>query len=152
MIVTEIFYGVKCDRCGEMNDNGEYAFWNDESGAIENAYDSDWREIKGKHYCENCHEVNEETDEIIVYQDYSDQLKSLIKFIDSVAKGTNRKVHEYNAEFVVKCSFYKKSKMEIFEENFIQNLLGKLFISLEYEQDKYNSTTCIIKLKHWLTI
>ncbi len=35
MIVSEIFYGVKCNRCGEQYEDGEHSFWSDEDNAIE---------------------------------------------------------------------------------------------------------------------
>ena len=147
MIVSEIFYGVKCNRCGEHFEDGEHSFWSDEDNAIENAMDSEWIEIKGKHYCTNCHELDEKTDEVKVFEDYPQHLKTLNKFIDRVTIGTQRNVFETTTEFTVKCSFYKKPKLEKFEENYIKDLLGEKFISLDYEAGKYNSFTCIIKLK-----
>ena len=53
MIVSEIFYGVKCNRCGEQYEDGEHHFWSDESGAIENAMESEWIEEKGLERIEN---------------------------------------------------------------------------------------------------
>lgn len=147
MIVTEIFYGVKCDRCGELYEDGEHSFWNDESSVIENAYESDWRELKGKHYCEVCHEVNEETDEISVFPEYPQHLKTLNSFIDRIVKGLARKVSENESEFQVKFKLYKYSTLEKAEENYIKSLLGDNFISLDYAHGKYNSLSCIIKIK-----
>lgn len=76
MIITEIFYGLKCDRCGELYTDGEYSFWNDESNVIENAYESDWNELKGRYYCPDCHEVDDETDEVKVYEEYPEHLNT----------------------------------------------------------------------------
>lgn len=144
MIVSEIFYGVKCNRCGDQYEDGEHSFWSDESSAIENAMESEWIEQKNKHYCNNCHGVNGETDEIIVFEDFPEHLKTLNKFIDRVNFGTARNVFETNSEFTVKCRFYKQPKFKDFEEYFIKQLLGEKFVSLEYEEGKYNSFTCII--------
>ena len=65
MIVSEIFYGVKCNRCGEQYEDGEHSFWSDEDNAIENAMESEWIEEKGKHYCDKCFHYNDE-DELII--------------------------------------------------------------------------------------
>jgi len=147
MILNEIFYAVKCDRCGDICNDGEHSFWNDESGAIETAYESGWTELKGNHYCHNCYEVNEETDEIKIYEDYPEYLKILIDFIDKVAKGINRNVLEYEGSFLIKTRFYKKAKLSDFEEEYIKKLIGSNFISLEYETDKYYAYTCLINIK-----
>lgn len=42
MIVSETFYGVKCDRCKEMYDDGEHSFWSNEGYAVKNATESKW--------------------------------------------------------------------------------------------------------------
>lgn len=147
MIVSEIFYGLKCNRCGEVYEDGEHSFWSDESSAIENAIESEWHEEKGKHYCTNCHSKSEENDDVVVFGEFPQILKTLNKFIDSVAFGTARYVSENETEFTVKCRFYKNQKLKEFEELFIKQLLGEKFISLEYEEGKYNSWTCFIKLK-----
>lgn len=146
MIVSEIFYGLKCNRCGEQYDDGEHSFWNDESSAFENASESGWIEIKGKHYCNNCFEHND-NDEVIVFEEYPQHLKTLNKFIDRVTIGTQRNVFEKANEFMVKCQFYKRPKLELFEEIYIKDLLGDKFVSLSYEQGKYNSYTCFITFK-----
>ncbi len=52
-----------CDRCGERfhDENGfigyiDYDIW-------DSAESSEWVEIDGKHYCPDCYELDEETDE-----------------------------------------------------------------------------------------
>ncbi len=148
MIITEVFYGLKCNRCGELFEDGEHSFWNDESSAIENAYESDWAELKGKHYCPNCHEIDEETDEVKVYEEYPQHLKTLNGFIDRILHGTSRNVIEKDNDFfLIKCQFYQKPKLDLFEVEYIKSLLGDKFISLDYEEGKYNSFTCCIKFK-----
>lgn len=147
MIISEIFYGLKCNRCGETYEDGEHSFWSDESSAIENAMESEWHEEKGKHYCTNCHDKKDDTDEITVFEEFPEHLKTLNKFIDRISSGTARNVLENNTEFTVKCRFYKSPKLKDFEESYIKQLLGEKFISLEYEEGKYNSWTCFIKFK-----
>jgi len=147
MIITEVFYGIKCDRCGKLFEDGEHSFWCDESSAIENSSDSDWSEKNGKHYCPNCHEVNEETDEVKVFEEYPQQLKTLNGFIDKILKGISRDVLEYEDSFLIKCRFYYKPKLDLFEVDYIKSLLGEKFISLDYEQGIYNRSICQIKIK-----
>lgn len=147
MIITETFFGLKCDRCGELFEGGEHSFWHDESSAIENATDSDWQEVKGKHYCTGCSEVDEETDEVIVYPEYPKHLKILNAFLDKITSATSRTVIE-SAEsyFIVKCRFYNKQKLEPFEAEYIKSLLGEFFVSIDYIDEKYNSLSCLIKI------
>jgi hypothetical protein len=147
MIITEVFYGIKCDRCGEIFEDGEHSFWSDESSAIENATDSEWGEKNSKHYCSNCHEKDEETDEIKVFEEYPQQLKTLNGFIDKILKGISRNVLEYEDSFLIKCYFYYKPKLDSFEIDYIKSLLGEKFISLDYEVEKYNRFICQIKMK-----
>jgi len=146
MIVAEVFYGVKCNRCGELYEDGDHSFWSDQNTCIENAYESGWIELKNNHYCNDCHEVNEETDEVKVFEDYPPYIKTLNKFIDKILFGTRREFFEYEHEFLIKCSFYKKPKLDLFEVDYVKNLLGDKFISLDYEVGKYNSFTCRIKI------
>jgi phage FluMu protein Com len=147
MIITEIFYGIRCNRCGELLEDGECSFWSDEGSAIENATESSWVEIKGKHYCPDCHIMNEETDEIIVFEEYPQPLKKLNRFIDKILTGVRRSIFENTDIFLIKCTFYSKPRLEIYEVDYIKSLMGEKFISLEYEDGKYGSTTCNIKIK-----
>ena len=56
MITEEIFYGVKCDRCGEVYEmNGEYTCYSDKNEILDAALDDDWKEIHGRHYCPCCY-------------------------------------------------------------------------------------------------
>lgn len=147
MIITKVFYGIKCDRCGELFEDGEHSFWSDESSAIENSTDSDWAEVNNKHYCSNCHEVNDETDEIKVFEEYPQQLKTLNDFIDKILKGVSRNVLEYDDNFLIKCNFYYKPKLDLFVVDYIKSLLGEKFISLDCEVERYNKFTCSIKMR-----
>lgn len=60
MIITDVFFAVKCDRCGKVNNETDTAFWNEESIADEMAKESDWLcNIPGKHYFPECYTVND---------------------------------------------------------------------------------------------
>lgn len=148
MIIAETFYGIKCNRCGELYEDGEHSFWSDENSAIENAFESDWQEVAGKHYCSGCSEVNEETDEVIIYPEYPTHLKTLNSFLDKITKAIGRDVIESEKGFfIVKCRFYNRHKLEEYESNYIKSLLGDVFVSIDYVDEKHNSKSCLIKFK-----
>lgn len=66
MSVQEVpMFTVFCDGCGSNADEGsDYAGWSDKETAVEIAKDgAEYREIEGKHFCPECVEVDEETDE-----------------------------------------------------------------------------------------
>ncbi len=147
MIVSEIFYGVKCDRCGEMHDDGEHTFWNDEGSSIENAMESEWITEKHKHYCPNCYEFNEDKDDNVPKPDFPLHLKHLLKFINKATTHISE-VDEQDDLFQVSAHSYKKDKLETFEENYIKQLLGDNLISFEYKKhERYTRIDCIIQLK-----
>lgn len=55
---------VQCDRCGCCcDDSMGIIAWSDKEGAEQVALDSDWREIDGKHYCPDCYDVDDCTDD-----------------------------------------------------------------------------------------
>ncbi len=69
MIKEITMYTVICDRCGkDAFAEDEYSGWNEIYYALECAENADYREIDGKHYCENCYELDEETDEYKVVE------------------------------------------------------------------------------------
>jgi hypothetical protein len=149
MILKEIFYAVKCDRCGEIHNDGEHSFWNSDGDAFEQAFESDWIEQKGKHYCPDCYEKTDVDDEYKVSEPFPEHLKTLNKFIDRVTKAWDRKVGENENEFIVKNKFMYSANQRFteFEEHFIKELIGPRFISLEYETLKHEKTICCIKFK-----
>lgn len=52
MKVSEIFYNVKCDCCGELLDPD---MWYDETSPIGSIYDECcWKHLGGKDYCIDC--------------------------------------------------------------------------------------------------
>lgn len=146
MIVEEIFYGIKCNRCLELHEDGEHSFWNDHGNAIESAMESDWINEKGKDYCPNCHEINDETDELIIFEDFPKHIVVLNKFIDKIVIGFDRRNSETNSLFVVNFSLYNKENLEDAEENFIKILLGDNLNRIEYYSEKHNRNKCFIKI------
>lgn len=59
MITEQLFYGVRCDRCGDdYESSGDYSYMTTKGDILDCAIDDDWEEIDGKHYCPCCYEKN----------------------------------------------------------------------------------------------
>ena len=58
-------YDIVCDRCGEALSDVSADCHTDTDSAEMAALQSGWKEIDGKHYCPDCYEVDEETDEYL---------------------------------------------------------------------------------------
>lgn len=148
MIITEIFYGVKCDRCGEICESGDFQYWIDETQALENATDSEWIELKGKHYCPDCYEQDEETDEYNIYPPYPDVVKKVCDFTSYVLKA-RPEVHEKTEEFLVVFNEYSykqafRSKLDEAAVNWIKAIVPDVVFEKEVISDR--------QTKHFLTI
>lgn len=67
MIKEKIYYDIICDCCGKSLTDESGDCYPDINSAEMVASQSDWLrlEINGKHYCPDCYEVNEETDEYV---------------------------------------------------------------------------------------
>lgn len=62
-VVKEYFYNVQCDRCGKLA-NEEY--WrSDADFAKEEAQESSFVEVSGKHYCPECYTIDDD-DNIVI--------------------------------------------------------------------------------------
>ncbi len=152
MIVREIFYGVRCNRCKEQFDDGEHSFWSDEDGAVENAMESEWIEKKGKHYCPNCYDYDEEKDEQKVKADFPEYVMKLKSFIDKILKSYPATVYEKEDYFQISTGIYSGTSFEKFEENYIKELLGEKLISLEYQKhERYTRYDCVILVKRYVS-
>lgn len=55
---------LECDNCGDHYEDGHgFAIFVDE-GSV-NPEDDDWHEIDGKHYCPDCHTIDDDDNLII---------------------------------------------------------------------------------------
>lgn len=143
MIVKKIFYGIQCDRCGEMYNDGDHEFWFDEDSAIEYAIESEWIEKDGKHYCYDCYEVDDK-DNILVYDDYPEYLKSIINFIQGTLK---KRVYiiDRGDQFVIKSTSWH----EFFKErdiDYIKSVLHDKYYEFTFDKGMRNETI-FIKIK-----
>lgn len=67
MVKEKTFYGIKCDGCGRMLP-GEWdadAYYETKDFIEEVAIDSDWKKLRGKHYCPDCYQYGD-NDELIL--------------------------------------------------------------------------------------
>ena len=65
MIEEVTYYDIICDRCGKSLINESETCYPDTGSAEMTAQDSEWLAIGSKHYCPDCYELDEETDEYV---------------------------------------------------------------------------------------
>ena len=65
MIKEVTYYDIICDRCGKSLAEESEMCYPDTNSALMVAEQSGWQEIGDKHYCPDCYELDEETDEYI---------------------------------------------------------------------------------------
>ncbi len=71
MIYEEIMYGIRCDRCREIYENGnDYTVSSDKEEMVQDAIDDDWHTEGKRHYCPNCYtrhpQEDSDDDKIVV--------------------------------------------------------------------------------------
>ena len=65
MIEEVIYYDIICDRCGKsLTEESETCYPDTESAEMV-AKNSEWMMIGDKHYCADCYELDEKTDEYV---------------------------------------------------------------------------------------
>ncbi len=136
MIVTEIFFGVKCNRCGTICSDGEFTLWSDKDSAIENVAESGWLFVGEKHYCTNCYDDEKNTP----FAYFPEPLKLVQKYVEKILKGYDFTV----SDTATTTKFIKliPSKLRESEKLWIKEAAGGLFLNIE-ETDSYKklSTT-----------
>lgn len=65
MIKEVIYYDIICDRCGKSFTDESEMCYPDKDSALMVAGQSEWLTIGGKHYCPDCYELDEVTDEYV---------------------------------------------------------------------------------------
>ena len=65
MIKEVTYYDIICDRCGKSLINESETCYPDTGSAEMTAKDSEWLAICSKHYCPDCYELDEATDEYV---------------------------------------------------------------------------------------
>lgn len=142
MIVSETFFGVKCNRCKAQYDDGDHSFWGDEQNAIENATESGWHEDKNKHYCDNCHSINEETNEITIFEEFPKEIKKVVEFCGVL--GYSVEITDTETSYIIYFRLSYREELEKFEIDFIENQVKDRFVEVNYKPKQYNSQTVVI--------
>ena len=65
MIKEVTYYDIICDRCGKSFSEESEMCYTDKESALMVAEQSEWIDINGKHYCPDCYELDEVTDEYV---------------------------------------------------------------------------------------
>ena len=148
MIVSEIFYGVKCNRCGEQFEDGEHSFWSDENGAVENAMESEWIEEKGKHYCTNCYDYNDEFETQSIRPDFPEHVRKIKKFLEKIIVGHSIFVREHSDNFIISKILYNQTGLNSYDTNYITDFLGNKLESIDVKKhERYSSYQVLVVVK-----
>ena len=65
MIKEVTYYDIICDRFGKSLTKESEMSYPDTGIAEMVAIDTEWKKIRGKHYCAECYELDEKTDEYV---------------------------------------------------------------------------------------
>lgn len=65
MIEEVTYYDIICDRCGKSFSEESEMCYPDKNSALMVAEQSEWLAIGSKHYCPDCYELDEKTDEYV---------------------------------------------------------------------------------------
>jgi len=75
-------------------------------------------------------------------------IKKTKMFIDKILKSYSASIYEKEEYFQIITGLYSGTKLELFEENYIKDLLGEKLISLEYQKhERYTRYDCVINIK-----
>ena len=130
MIVEDVFYGVKCDRCGDMHEEFEYTFFSDNDSAWESASENDWIEDFGKHYCPDCYIMDEDSGDCKPKPEYSNHIKEFKKVFGALISSSVTLI-EHEDYFEMKGTSYKGFGID--KEDCVKALLGKKLIEFKRE-------------------
>ena len=72
MIKEVTCYDIICDRCGKSLTKESEMCYPDTESAEMVAMDTEWKKICGKHYCSDCYELDEKTDEYVTKKNMSE--------------------------------------------------------------------------------
>lgn len=84
MYISQAFYGIKCDRCGDIHEDiDDIGYFSDPEGAWDSASDDGWIFKDGRHFCPACYTEDEEGN-ITIKNKFPDYLGKLRQFISCI--------------------------------------------------------------------
>jgi|ERR1035437_1146929 hypothetical protein len=148
MIITEVFYGVKCNRCGKIHDDSEHAFYSDEDNAVESAIDDEWGGLYGKHYCPDCHSRNEDEDDITPFPPFPNHVKLIRKLFSSMIRSTREIIIENEKGVItLQYSLINSEHLIPCDEAYIKDMLKADLIEMTQLCEKNHQTVISISIK-----
>lgn len=124
MVVSEIFYGIECNRCRRMYEGSEdHEYFSDEFQAEESAEENDWKTIGHRHYCPNCY--TEDKDGNVVVKEGIPKAVFRIRGILNASKGM--KVYDFGeteSEYLI-CHRFCYEKLSSTMEALIMDMTGQ---------------------------
>jgi hypothetical protein len=127
MIVSENFYGVKCDRCGTLHTNYDYHSFFMDAGTAENeATDAGWWFEDGKCYCTNCYEQLD-NDDIIIKDNLPLWFHQVKNYIINIMIGHDNVEWQENDDYIMFGGTWKYNQkvLEDCHTKILQNYAGK---------------------------
>jgi len=149
MITTSIFYGLKCDRCGDRYEDSEgHTHCPDEDSVIDFSQDDEWIEKDGKDYCPGCYTIDEETDEVKLLPPIPDYVKLIRAFIQKII-GCGHFMNETPESFILSFWVPSSHSLNACDENYIRSYLADRLIGITYPANTQPSTNskCLIEIK-----
>jgi rubredoxin len=129
MLVTDVFYGVKCDRCGDLyEDSDGHTFFSSADSPIEGASDDEWKEVKSKHYCPNCY-TKDDDDNVVPKPDYPKSVEIVKEFIKLIKKSTPR-ITEFTDAFEIR-AYENYGELMPYDIQWLKDRLGDSLVSIE---------------------
>lgn len=137
MIITDTFYAIKCNRCGDLHNDGEYEFYIDEDSAYESASNSDWLHHNNSDYCTCCYDC----ETLKPYPEFPKHIKEFRKVFDSLSRSRSD-IIDMGSSVWIKASIWGGFSKE--KEECVKLLLGDKLI--EFIRDSGRWTTDHIKI------
>lgn len=149
MITPTIFYTLQCDRCKEMFESQEGFIGQVDSDSVwEYAENSDWIEYKGKHYCPDCYDFDEEKDENIPLPAYPKSIFKVENFLKTYVGFKDAITKEYSEHFIVSVHLRTNEQLQKEFLEMIRSILALESWSFEViPAEKYSNSTLVIKIE-----
>lgn len=155
MFTEQIFYGVRCDRCGEMYESsGDYSYMSDKGEIWEQAWDEGWNEHNGHHYCPCCHKVigkDENEGNIIRVKNGYPQCVQKLKLLLRLLVGHSPRNEEREGWLHYNVPLQYKGVLSDLSRQMIERTLNEVVFTIDFSEDNrgYRYADIAIMLKEF---